>query len=71
MLVGLIYLGLILFGLLARASSASAFQAIIGAFSLVWLLAGAAGIGLGIVGAVTGRYVRVRGAWDVLALLRR
>lgn len=70
-LVGLLWLGLILIGLLGRASDGEGFQTFIGVVSLFWLMAGFTGIGFGIAGAARGLHNRVRPVYDVLALFGR
>lgn len=71
MLVGLLWIGLLLIGLLGQASGNPGFQTTIGALSLAWLAAGLGGIVYGAVGATRGLYVRVRPVWDLLAALQR
>lgn len=70
-LVGLLWLGLVVWGLMARASDADGYQAFIGLVTMLWLLGGLAGATAGIVGTVQGRYLRVRPVWDLLAALGR
>ncbi len=71
LLVGLLYGGLTLVGLLAMASDAKAYRSAVGLLGGLLLLAGAVQLAWGGAGAAMGRYPRLRPAWDVARLLRR
>lgn len=69
-LVAAAYAVVIGLGFLVRVSDATVYQAIMGAVTLAAVIAILTGIGLGIVGAVRGQYVRVRPVWDLVSALK-
>lgn len=71
LLVGLLYVGLTLVGLLAMASDAKAYRSTVGFIGGLLLLAGLVQLSWGGAGAAMGRFPRLRPAWDLARLLRR
>lgn len=71
LLVGLLYVGLTLVGLLAMASDAKAYRSTVGFVGGLLLLAGLVQLGWGGAGAAMGKFPRLRPAWDLARLLRR
>lgn len=58
-------------GLLTLVSSAKGYLAAVGGIAGLVLLAGVVGLAWGMVGAATGRFTRLRPAWDLAAAVRR
>lgn len=69
--VGLWWLGLILWGLLIRLSEADGYRTVLGAWTMLWILAGLAGAGFGAAWSTLGVYGRLRPVWDLLVALKR
>lgn len=70
-LTALFYVGLILIGLFGKVSNAGGFQQFVGVVSALWMLACLVGLAFGIVGALKGRFGRVRPVSDLLTMLGR
>lgn len=66
-----LFTGLILIGLLGRASNAGGFVKFIGVIAALWIVANLVALGFGLTGALRGQYGRIRPAFDVLTMLGR